>query len=452
MEASVDTFKVDFTHFLFGVWALGVKIVEGDFQFGEHIIEWCYRLQKYPKTLTVSARKHIKTTVALGFLAWQLYKLSRRYDEWEFMSYTQELGEHQLKRGKRIIGAIPYYFSNLEDITQAESIWHYKKKDYEFFCEPAGILTFKRGKHPRGMICDDVLKDPKASMISFGVLEEIKRAFNDEVQSMPTEQLHVLGTPQDNDDLFADIKKKPGFNCKVYPAWINRNEGKVLWKEKFPPEELIKIEADIGLKAFNKEFMCRPVRSEEGFFCDEELDRITHSRLHNHNWREQLKLNEYAYGGLDIGKKRHPSHLTVYGKDRKKRLVQLLSYWMDSTDYIKQLEICKDVIKNFKLDRLFYDDTRAEFEGFKEAGDLPPEMKGLPFTEKLKYQIAVEFEKRVVNKTILMLADDRQKRQILNVDNDLKSAEMAEGHGDSFWSNALAIHAAQEPEVSILWL
>ena len=69
-------------------------------------------------------------------------------------------------------------------------------------------------------------------------------------------------------------------------------------------------------------------------------------------------------------------------------------------------------------------------------------MEGVNFTQKKKFEIAAQFEKAVKNKKIVLLADDRQKRQILNCDNDLKSMDTPEGHGDSFWSNALAIDAA----------
>jgi len=121
----------------------------------------------------------------------------------------------------------------------------------------------------------------------------------------------------------------------------------------------------------------------------------------------------------------------------------VLSLWLDGVDYVKQLEICREIIANFKTLRFYYDDTRAELEGFKESGTLPAQMKGFPFTDKLKHQMAVQFEKAVKSKNILLVNDARQKRQILNCDNDLKSMETPEGHGDSFWSNCLAIHASQ---------
>jgi hypothetical protein len=44
----------------------------------------------------------------------------------------------------------------------------------------------------------------------------------------------------------------------------------------------------------------------------------------------------------------------------------------------------------------------------------------------------------------LLLKEERQKRQLLNVDNELRAVETAEGHGDCFFSNAMAIKAYNE--------
>ena len=162
-------------------------------------------------------------------------------------------------------------------------------------------------------------------------------------------------------------------------------------------------------------------------------------------------MQEYCYAGMDLGKRQHPSHVAVYAKIDK-LLIQLCSKWMDNWDYVDQLDWARQAIGKFNIHRLYYDDTRAEFEGFKEVGDLPAQMKGVCFTKKMKFQIAVEFEKAVKTHTILMLADIRQKRQILNVDNDLKSMETPEGHGDSFWSNALAIQASRDMGPNIRFL
>ena len=53
--------------------------------------------------------------------------------------------------------------------------------------------------------------------------------------------------------------------------------------------------------------------------------------------------------------------------------------------------------------------------------------------------MATNFEKMVENNEVELLNDRRMLDQILVVDNDLQALETPEGHGDSFWSIALAL-------------
>jgi hypothetical protein len=115
---------------------------------------------------------------------------------------------------------------------------------------------------------------------------------------------------------------------------------------------------------------------------------------------------------------------------------------MDGWNYVDQLEYVRQAIKYFKIARMDFDNTRAEFEGFYEAGELPEEMQGLVFNAKNKFTMAAEFDKLVAQKRIFLLEDDRQRRQILSVDNDLNAIATKDGHGDAFFSVCLAIRAA----------
>lgn len=376
--------------------------------------------------------------------------MEKVYDEWEFMGYVEDLAGYHLKKLKRYIKAIPECFGDFKELTDAESILRYEKDGKEFSCIPSGILSFKRGRHPRGMILDDILRDPEKKL-DISQLEKIERIFLEEVMSMPTEELHLFGTPQDRNDLFAKIETMSEFFSRRYPAIENYDDRTTLWLENFPFEKLMQIKANIGEKAFNKEFMCRPVRATEGFLQEEILDRIIERRLKNYDLIRPIKLNEYTYGGFDIGKKTHPSHLAVFGVDRKRNLIQIHSKWMDGWDYIKQVDYCRKAIKHFKIARLEFDNTRAEFEGFKEAGDLPAEMIGIEFTSKNKFAIATAFDRLVTQGKIRLLNDPRQKRQLLNVDNDLQAVETEEGHGDCFFSICLAIKAFMKGKRELIY-
>jgi len=436
------------------VWSFSIALMEGEFIPGEHINEWCALFQKCHMLSIKSARKHSKSEIAHAYLAWRIFNMDYAFfEKWQYFSYTGDLAGEHLEDTKERIKVNPMFqHAGISDCTDAKTILYYRKGSKRLLVKPAGITSFKRGKHPDGVITDDILCDPERRL-DISQIEKVTKIFLEQVMSLPKEGglgVRNVGTPQDEQDLFATLEGKKQFVCKTYTARVDYKTKTSLWPGMFPWKRLDEIEfEEIGEKAFSKEFMCVPVRSTEGYFLKREIDEITFARLKNYHYSKKVLLNEYTYGGLDIGKKRHPSHLSIFGKDRKGRAVQIFSYWMDNVDYVKQLDICRWVIENFKVQRLYYDDTRAEFEGFKEVGQLPPEMKGMPFTAKKKFQIAAEFGKMVKNKMMMLLSDKRQQSQILNCDNGLKSIETQDGHGDSFWSNALACHAMQEKKLTI---
>ena len=439
-----------FPVFFFEMFGPAVAQVDGKFVPGEHILDMAIMLQAYAKTAFVAPRYHIKTTIMLGYIAWKLYRLEHEYNEWLFIGYRRDLAAYHLKKLKRYIRAIPEFIP-YEDMTSADSILHFKYKGREFVCEPEGILTSNRGRHPNGMIVDDILKDPD-NLMDISQLKKIQTLFLEEFEQMPKEECHVVGTPQDKNDIFAKLETMDEYYSMRWKAVYSWKEGKVLWPEMYSIEYMQQKRRDIGDKAFNKEYQCAPVRGEEMYFTDTEIDYIIYPRLRNRSIYEQPHLHEYTYGGLDIGKKRHPSHLSLFGRDRHGRLVQLLSKWLDNTDYTDQLQICQELCKNYRVFRLYYDDTRAEFEGFKESGELPAQMSGFVFTNKRKHEIAAGFGKAVKQNKVMLIDDPRQARQILNCDNNLKSVETNEGHGDSFWSNALAIEASRDTGEKITFI
>lgn len=418
----------------------------------DHLVDIIIRVEDNAHTSTIAPRFHLKSTLFEAYICWKLYRNEHIWNEWIYMSYTQELGAYHTKRIKRYIDALPKFFGDYKNHTDSESILYYSKDGHSFYCEPVGILTFQRGKHPTGIICDDILKDPQVKL-DISQLEKIARAFFEEIENMPKEELHLIGTPQDQDDLFAKLETKSGYNSKRYDAIVDETNHKALWENNpnFCYAALMERKARIGDKAFMKEFRCMPVRGAEGFLDMATLDRIINPRLKNYTLTRKPKLREFAYGGFDIGKKTHPSHLCILGKNRRGQFVQLHSKWMDAWDYIEQLAYIKEAIKIFRIARLEYDDTRAEFEGFREKGDLPGEMRGLAFTAKNKFTMATDLDKLITEDRIVLINDTRQRRQLLNVDNDLKAVETDEGHGDCFFSLCLAVKAAGKGDRQMIY-
>jgi len=435
--------KNSFAYFFFFAFSIAIKRVDGSFVTPRYLIPIADRLQFKKRTSTIAPRFHLKSTLLEAHVAWKMLRMEHLFNEGVYFSYTQDLGAYHTKRVKRYIAALPELFGNYNNLTDSESVLYYRSQDNRvFYCEPVGILTFQRGKHPNYVWLDDILKDPQVKL-DLTQLEKIERIFFEEVEQMPKEELHLIGTPQDQDDLFAKLENKPGYDCARYDAIVDEEKGIALWENNpmWCYKALQERRLRIGDKAFNKEMRCMPVRGEEGYVSLSQLTALISPRLKNYEITRPPKLKERTVvAGFDIGKKSHPSHLCVLAESRS-HLLQIHSKFMDGWPYIEQIEYLKQAIEVFKIDKLLYDNTRSEFETSFEQGDLPPQMEGVAFTVKTKFAMAAELDKIITNKKIRLLDDPRQKRQILTVDCDLQAPETSDGHGDAFFSLCLAIKA-----------
>ena len=285
---SLQNAYLNFTIFFLYWFAIGVDRVDGWKCIPEHQTDYCKRLQFKRKTSTQMPRFHLKSTVTEAFICWKLFRMERVWNEWDYMSFTQDLGEYHTKRLKRYIDAMPEVYQNHRSLSSAESIIYYELKDHsgpkKFLCEPSGILSFKRGRHPTGMICDDILKDP-AVKLDLSQLIKIERAFVEEIENMPSEDLHLVGTPQDQEDLFHKKSKDPAFDSKIYTAESDPTNKKALWESnpKFNWVELMK-KKKANPKMYMKEFMCMPVRSMDAYISLDQINDSIKSRLKNYSF------------------------------------------------------------------------------------------------------------------------------------------------------------------------
>ena len=144
--------------------------------------------------------------------------------------------------------------------------------------------------------------------------------------------------------------------------------------------------------------------------------------------------------GVDIGKKRSPSHISVF-ECMDNILTQIHQKFLDGWDYTRQVEYFIEAIEFFKIDYLYYDNTRGEME----ERHLPQRICiPIVLSEVNKRRMANSFSKLIEQKKIRLLSDDRFEKQILCVRNDLHAPETPMGHGDSFFSVMLAIAAYED--------
>lgn len=435
----LGTSRESFPFFLQKIFPL--SYLPDGYRSAPHTWDWAKLLQENNKVAILSARKHLKSTTIYAYLMWLLFH-NGRDTEILYLSYKGDLAQYHCKNIKNLIDKNPA-FDGIKDLKEtSEGVMKYKTiGGHTFTVEPEGIMSFKRGRHPDIVICDDILADP-TNTLNLTVIDKISRTFFEDVMSLPKEggKIVVVGTAQHQEDLFFKLKVIPSWKWRESKAIIDEPNKKTLWPELFSFERLLEIrDKEIGEKAFNKEYMCSPVYSEDAFFKREEIICLINPALTN-NVAKEVKKEVSVIAGLDIGKHAHPSHLAVFSKNRDGIYTEILSKFFDNVEYIKQASFINELIKSWKIDRVYFDNTRGEFEGFLEQGILMKNLwKPVRFGTQEKYSMAANFEKIVKDKKLVLINDDRQTKSVLAVNNELDALETSEGHGDAFWSISLAL-------------
>lgn len=315
---------------------------------------------------------------------------------------------------------------------------------------PEGLLSFKRGIHAERIYIDDPLKDPE-NKLAPTVIHKINNVIKLEIYAMVKKdgKCRVVGTPQTYSDFFFDEGLRERFDVVILDAMKDEANRIALFPEWKSFDELEAIRRTIGEKSFNQEYRAKPSYSEDSYISRKELITCINPSLIN---QASYSGSHDVVAGYDIGKHTHPAHFSVFETWEDKdgtHYKQLLSKWLDGWDYKKQLEYLTHAIELYKIDVLRYDDTRGEFEGFKEQGLVPREMKPVHFSMKSKNSMAASMQSIVLSGNLELINDTRQTDQILAVTSDLQAFESVDGHGDSFWSNALALWQEKQKQYQI---
>ena len=423
-----------------------------DFVYGEYI-NMIARFMESRYTMRVSARDHFKSTSFYAHFLQTSFKNPHRDIEGQYFSFKEKMAGYHIAKIKKLKMDNPVFDMCIDKKSNAEAVIKYTWDGGKHFhtLTPHGLLGFKRGIHCDLLYVDDPFQDP-ASKLQMTIISKINNILKTEILDMVKDggQLHIAGTPQTKDDFFFDDTLAKSFNRLVLPAIVDEKNKITLWPEWMNWEKLMKKKDERGEKIFNQEYMCSPVYTEEAFFKREQILKIVSDRKPERtNVKYQSKNNIIA--GFDVGKKVHPSHLAVFEEvDGKREMIY--QKFMDHWTYTKQVEFLYYTIEQLGIDKLYYDATRGELESLLEQGFLHPNMIPINFSAKSKASMATEFERAVEHKKMTLLNHPRLIDQILVVDNDLNAIESPQGHGDSFWSVALAFSDLTEVQPAITFI
>jgi hypothetical protein len=397
----------------------------------------------------VLPRFHLKSTI-LGY-ATCIYQLLKGKDMM-YLSYRDAMSKYHTTKIKEIVATNPELRERMIDMSPlSESMCKFHIDGVRIArVLNGGIFSFKRGTHvDGGVICDDILRDPEAPL-SFTQIKKVtdhvmREIINIPVQGAPT---FILGTPMHPEDMLMTLRENSGFEYVYLPVFDPTPEREVLWPEVYPREWLEEHKRIVGWRAFQTEFMLVPVSETEAFFRSDEVFALVDPELKNHSIYAQYRRPEnvsYVLGGADIGKKRHPSHLAVFEitkTDKGEPFATMIHQsWMDEMTYVDQKEYLEVAMESFGMDALYVDNTRGEME---ERG-LDPAIRLITFgSAPVRKRCITALEQIVSKGNIRFLGDSRFISQFLSVNGSLQAPETSFGHGESFFSVALAALAIDD--------
>jgi hypothetical protein len=446
---SAKKYKVGtFKEFLINIWsqsydnpeyfkAWHVQLVADD-------IEEC--LETGLNYVAVLPRFHFKSTV-LGhaFSVWRLLTAPRDCSVL-YLSYSDGMAQYHIAEINKTVKRNPILMSWMNNKSpKADYSFRYSINDKPADIMHGGLFSFKRGMHVNGaLIADDILRDPE-NPLNMGQITKVEDHFMTESLFIPLKGVPVivLGTPMMPGDILSKLQEDSRFKSRVLPALDPVPGRRVLMPELYNEEWLLE-QQKARPKSFASEFMLIPHFSTESYFEAEDLEKCESSTLINCDATIPFPCEEddQFFAGFDVGKKRHPSHLVIFRR-RGDTIEQVHSSFLDGWNYSDQIDYLNKVSENFDLNKGYVDNTRGELE---ERG-LDNIWKPMIFSTRSKNTMAQIFETYLHSGNLHLIKDERQKQQILSVNNELKAPETPLGHGDAFFSIAMALSAAYETTI-----
>ena len=394
----------------------------------------------------VLPRFHFKSTI-LGhaFSVWRLLTAPRDCAVL-YLSYSDGMAQYHISEINKTVKRNPILMSWMDNKSpKADFSFRYSVNNKNADILHGGLFSFKRGMHVNGaLIADDILRDPE-NPLNVGQINKVEDHFMTESLFIPLKGVPVivLGTPMMPGDILSKLQEDSRFKARVLPALDPVPGRRVLMPELYNEEWLLEQQR-ARPKSFASEFMLIPHFSTESYFEEEDITKNEADSLVNASPHQSFPAEEddMFFAGFDVGKKRHPSHLVIFRR-RGDIIEQVHSSFLDGWNYADQIEYLNKVSDNFDLNKGYVDNTRGELE---ERG-LNTVWKPMTFSTKTKNTMAQVFETYVHSGNLKLLKDERQKQQILSVNNELKAPQTPLGHGDAFFSIAMALSAAYETTI-----
>ena len=290
---SKSSISYTFSEFVSEVFSQSFK----DFDFNWHHKVLCEDVEEALSSkmfyAAVLPRYHSKSTIlGYAFSVWAMDVF--KPCDILYLSYRDGMSAYHIGKIKESIRNNPILSSRYVDLSpQAEASARYEIDGFESRILRGGILTFKRGMHPKVVIVDDPLSDPQ-NPLNYTQIKKVSTRFKSEIINLPTVDgfMIVMGTTMVKGDLLHELKDIEGFRYRFMPVYnptdyspdLQEEYGNIetLWEKKYS-REWLESRRGISKKAFSTEFLLTPVLETDAYFTREEIEAVVDSSLKNYS-------------------------------------------------------------------------------------------------------------------------------------------------------------------------
>ena len=250
-----------------------------DLEIGPHLVDWGDLIQDHNRIAINAARDHSKSTFfSYAYPIWRA---------WSDPGCEVYIFSATLDGAMEFIDIIIYGRANLRGMIDIPALAHLvphaggnqknrtrlNRTDARLAngsrLRAVGYGKKIRGRHPKYIVCDDVLNDE--DMWSETVRKKNIEYFKSAITNMltPEGQLVCVGTPYHAADLWGFLRTNSQYVFKKYPGIIkDKNTGneRALFPWRWTLKRLYDKREEIGSVSFTREILCEPISDELSIF------------------------------------------------------------------------------------------------------------------------------------------------------------------------------------------
>jgi hypothetical protein len=286
-------------------------------EIGPHLMKWGDLIYDHQRIATLAARDHSKSTFwSYAYPIWraatdpgcEVYIFSKTAGGAEEFLDIIMYGRDNL-RGMIDIPELKHLVPTPDEVRRNPRL-KITQSDVKFTngsrIRAMGWGKATRGRHPKYIVCDDVLNDE--DMWSETVRRKNIEYFKSAITQMvtPTGQLIVVGTPFHMADLYGFLRTNTMYKFVEFPGIVQdpkTGEDRALFPWRWDLQALYDKREEIGSVSFAREILCQPISDDLSVFpsylfpplYDKQLKlRPTLSEIRSRGWS--------IYMGVDIAR------------------------------------------------------------------------------------------------------------------------------------------------------